>query len=108
MNEVEEMCDRVFMINRGRGVLYGELAKIKAGFRKNAVFLEYEGDLGDIAGVTVSRTGPGRAELTLGDGTEPQDVLKRLLGAGLTVNLFQVSTPPLNDIFLQVVEGHGA
>ncbi len=108
MNEVEEMCDRVFMINKGRGVLYGELAKIKAGYRKNAVFLEYEGTLGDIEGATISRTGEGRAELTLADGTEPQQVLEELLRRGMTINLFQVSTPPLNDIFLQVVGEHNA
>jgi ABC-2 type transport system ATP-binding protein len=103
MNEVEEMCDRVFMINKGRGVLYGELAKIKNDFRKNAIFLEYEGRLEDIAGVTINRTGAGRAELALADGGEPQKVLAELLRRGVTVNLFQVSTPPLNDIFLKVV-----
>ena len=108
MNEVEEMCDRVFMINKGRSVLYGELAKIKAGFRKNAVFLEYDGEFKDIKGVTVSPTGKGRAELTLSDGTEPQDVLTELIRQGVTVDLFQVSTPPLNDIFLQVVGEHNA
>jgi ABC-2 type transport system ATP-binding protein len=103
MNEVEEMCDRVFMINKGKGVLYGELAKIKDSYRKNAVFLEYEGDLGDLAGVTVTPTGEGRAELALAEGAEPQHVLERLIERGVTVNLFRVSTPPLNDIFLQVV-----
>jgi len=103
MNEVEEMCDRVFMINKGRGVLYGELAKIKAGYRKNAVYLEYEGTLGEVRGATVRQTGAGRAELALGEGTEPKDVMAGLVAQGLTVNLFQVSTPPLHDIFLQVV-----
>jgi len=108
MNEVEEMCDRVFMINKGKSVLYGDLARIKAGFRKNAVFLEYEGTLGEVKGAAVKQTGAGRAELTLAEDTEPQDVLTELVRQGVTVNLFQVSTPPLNDIFLQVVGEHNA
>ena len=29
MNQVEELCDRILMINRGQGVLYGKLADIK-------------------------------------------------------------------------------
>ena len=103
MNEVEELCDRVFMINRGKSVLYGDLAKIKAGYRKNAVYLEYEGDLGTLAGATVNAEGHGTAELTLQPGTSAQEVLAQLVGQGVTVNRYQVSTPPLHDIFLDVV-----
>jgi len=51
MNEVEELCDRILMINIGQAVLYGELAEIKSRYRKNSVFIEAEGELGLIKGI---------------------------------------------------------
>ena len=103
MNEIEELCDRVFMINRGRGVLYGELNEIKSRYRRNSVFLEYEGELGDVEGATRKQDERGAAELVLDEGITPQHVLEQLVRRGVTVNRYEVSTPPLHDIFLQVV-----
>ncbi len=103
MNEIEELCDRVFMINKGQGVLYGELAEIKSHYRRNSVFLEYEGELAELPGVTRRNDRPGSTELVLDEGTTPQIILEKLLETGITVNRYEVSTPPLNDIFLQVV-----
>ncbi len=40
MNQVEELCDRILMINKGQAVLYGSLAEIKSRYRNNSVFLE--------------------------------------------------------------------
>ena len=103
MNEIEELCDRVFMISKGRGVLYGELAEIKSRYRRNSVFLDYEGELGELAGVTRRNDRPGSTELVLDESVTPQIILKKLLEMGIIVNRYEVSTPPLNDIFLQVV-----
>jgi ABC-2 type transport system ATP-binding protein len=103
MNEVEEMCDRVFMINKGKGVLYGDLAKIKSRYRRNSVFLDYEGTLGTLEGVTIKSNDRGSTEILLNDGTTPQDVLQQIVRQGVTVNRYEVSTPPLHDIFLEVV-----
>ncbi len=36
MNDVEELCDRILMINRGRRVLYGDLEDIKSRYRSNS------------------------------------------------------------------------
>ena len=40
MNQVEELSDRILMINKGKAVLYGDLAEIKARYSNNAVLLE--------------------------------------------------------------------
>ena len=103
MNEIEELCDRVFMINKGRGVLYGELAEIKSRYRRNSVFLEYEGEFGDLKGVVQRNDRYGATELILNDETTPQKILEELLKLGITINRYEVSTPPLHDIFIQVV-----
>ncbi len=103
MNEIEELCDRVFMIHKGRGVLYGELAEIKSRYRRNSVFLEYEGEFGELKGVVRRNDRYGATELILNDETTPQEILEELVKLGVTINRYEVSTPPLNDIFLQVV-----
>ena len=107
MNEIEELCDRILMINHGRSVLYGNLAEIKARYRSNSVLLESEGELGEVPGVSEKRAHKGYLELVLDKGTTPQQVLESLVGRELVINRFEVATPPLNEIFLKVVgESH--
>jgi ABC-2 type transport system ATP-binding protein len=103
MNDIEELCDRIVMIDEGRTVLYGELAEIKSRYRNNSILLEYEGELGEVSGITRRQDHNGRTELFLDSGTTPQQVLAQLLQKGITINRFEVATPPLHDIFLQVV-----
>ena len=103
MNEVEELCDRIFMINKGRSVLYGELAEIKSRYRNNSIFLEYDGTPGEIEGVVGKRDYGKYVELFLDGETPPQKILEQLVNRGVSVNRFEVSTPSLNEIFLQVV-----
>lgn len=104
MNEVEELCDRILMMDDGRTVLYGNLAEIKERYRNNSVVVEYEGELGKVAGVVRRQEHNGHIELFLETGTAPQQVLAQLVNRGIVVKRFEVSTPPLHDIFLQVVE----
>ncbi len=104
MNEVEALCDRILMINKGCTVLYGELAEIKSRYRNNSVFLEFDGVLGEIEGVVGKKEHGEYVELFLDKETPPQKILRQLASRGVSVNRFEVSTPSLNEIFLQVVE----
>ena len=104
MNEVEALCDRILMINKGRPVLYGELAEIKSRYRNNSVFLKFDGVLGEIEGVVRKKVHGDYVELFLDGETPPQKILQDLISRGVEINQFEVSTPPLNEIFLQVVE----
>ncbi len=107
MNQVEEMCDRILMVNKGRAVLYGDLKEIKARYRNNAVRVDLKGDLGEIPGVAEKRPGRDYVELVLDGKTTPQQILETLVSRGIIVNLFEIATPPLNEIFLEVAgQGH--
>jgi len=103
MNEIEELCDRILMINHGCSVLYGNLAEIKSRYRSNSVLLEFEGEMGEVPGVAEKRTHKGYVELVLDGNTTPQQVLERLVSQRVVINRFEVATPPLNEIFLRVV-----
>jgi len=104
MNEVEELCDRVFMINEGRGVLYGELAEIKSRYRNNSIFLTCDRLPDKLPGVVGSKDHGKYIELLLDGHTLPQEILSVLINQGVIVDRFEVSTPSLNEIFIQVVK----
>jgi len=103
MNQVEELCDRILMINNGNTVLYGNLTEIKSRYRSHSVILDFEGELAQIQGVTFKRTHKGYVELVLDGNTTPKQVLERLVSTGIVINRFEVATPSLNEIFLEVV-----
>ena len=103
MNQVEELCDRILMVNNGRAVLYGDLAEIKSRYRGNSVFLDIEGELGDLSGVAEKRPHKGYVELVLDKKTTPQQLLERLVSRGIVINRFEIATPSLNEIFLREV-----
>ena len=102
MNDIEELCDRLLMINKGQAVLYGSLAEVKSKYRNNAVLIEVVGEIGVIEGVTEQRPHNGAIELKLDINTTPQMLLERLVKKGIVVNRFELSTPSLTEIFIKV------
>lgn len=102
MNKVEELCDRVLMIDRGHTILYGDLMETRARFRRNSVQVAAEGELGDLPGVVDRQLKNGTVELVLAPDTTPQAILDRLRDRGITINRFEVTTPSLHEIFLHL------
>jgi ABC-2 type transport system ATP-binding protein len=103
MNQVEELCDRILMVNNGQAVLYGDLTEIRSRYRGNSVLLDFEGELGEIPGVTEKRQHKGYIKLMLDGQTTPKQLLERLVSRGIAINRFEVATPSLNEIFLKEV-----
>jgi ABC-2 type transport system ATP-binding protein len=105
MHQVEEMADRMLMIDHGRQVLYGSVSEIRERFAENAVIVEGEGDWSALPGVALARPSDnGRAYvLTLSEGTHPDDVMEAAaIGSDYRVRRFELAVPSLNDIFLRV------
>ena len=67
-----------------------------------------DGEIGDINGVTERRTTKDGFELLLAEEASPQGVLDQLRGQGLEIQRFEITTPSLHSIFLNMVGGdHG-
>jgi len=107
MNQIEELCDRLFMINKGSKVLYGNLDDIKQKYRDNSVFISYEGNIGTLKGVIESRQNDGYTEFFLDNKTAPQDILQQLIDKRVTVTRFEIGTPSLNEIFIRIAGING-
>jgi ABC-2 type transport system ATP-binding protein len=105
MNQVEEMCNRILLINYGHAVLYGPLDEIKAQYAEHAVILECDELPETIAGVQRVEQHNHAYELVLEPDSSPQAVLWQLVQADVAISRFEVATPPLEEIFISVVEG---
>ena len=105
MNQVEELCDRILLIDHGHRVLYGTLQEIQDQFASRDIFVRPRTPLPDVIdGVMEIRELNGRFLLVLSEGVEPHQVLKTLVNQGVEMNAFEVAIPPLNEIFIQVVK----
>jgi ABC-2 type transport system ATP-binding protein len=109
MHQVEELCNRIVLINKGASVLYGEVREIKRNFSGNAVRLEGQGELGQLNGVLETRSHNGGWQMALAPGTGPQDVFRQIAANGtFRVQRFEIAEPSLDDIFVSVVQGKEA
>ncbi len=103
MHQVEELCDRILLIDDGYDVLYGRLDEIRRRYSGHAVLVSAAGDLPSLKGVVESAPHNGAVKLTLADETGPQDILSDLVAKGVIVERFEIAVPTLDEIFIRVV-----
>ena len=109
MEQVEQLCDDICLIARGRILLAGSLREVKQRFGRNTVVMEFDGDGAFLDALAregairlINRTNH-RVELALCNGTPPRRVLEAALSHVRELYRFEVSEPPLTEIFKQVV-----
>jgi ABC-2 type transport system ATP-binding protein len=102
MAAAERMCDRIFMIFRGRKVLDGAMEEIQARYALDTVRVRIDGGaalLRRLPGVeSVNDHGRLQEVRLTGD---PQHFLARLTSE-TTVHHFEVTRPSLHDIFIRI------
>jgi ABC-2 type transport system ATP-binding protein len=103
MHQVEELCDRIVLINKGRNVLYGNLDQIQRQYSGHAVRVRLDGELPPLAGVQAMAPHNGAVQLMLDQQTSPQDVLQQLVSNHSTIEQFEIALPSLDEIFIRVV-----
>lgn len=105
MHQVEELCDRILLIDEGRDVLYGDLNEIRRRYAGNAILVQSHRELPAIQGVEEMTNHNQAVKLTLSKGTTSQDVLNSLVAKGVVLEKFEVAIPTLDEIFIRVVKG---
>ena len=105
MEQVEQMCDDICLINHSTKVLGGSLRDVKRRFGRNTVVLDYEGGDGFLTEDLVKRQNrfANYSELALNDNADPQEILRRAISAGARINRFELVEPSLNEIFIESV-----
>ena len=105
METAERLCKEIALINKGKLVLSGSLAKVKDGFGKNSLLIEYEGDgafLGTLPGVARVDGYGSYSEIRLEAGADPQRILQAVAGR-VKVKKFEIVAPTLHNIFIEKV-----
>ncbi len=111
MEQVEQLCDDIFLIANGREVLHGSLRDIKRSFGKNTVTIEFSGGDGFLdrleadGAIRLRSRSSGHAEFRLLDGTTARHVLETALPSLDEVYRFELNEPPLSEIFVMAVNG---
>jgi len=102
MTTAEKMCDRIFMIFKGRKVLDGSLEEIQAQYGFDTVRLRTAGGAAALAGmpgIDVVNDYGQLQEIRLT--CDPQGFLQQLC-AKTAVNHFEITRPSLHDIFVRI------
>jgi len=103
MRQVEELCDRILLINRGANVLYGDLGQIRRQFSGHGVLVQVAGPLPEFSGVTSIEQHNGAVHLSLASDNTPQRIVKQLVDSDVLIERFEIAVPTLDEIFIQAV-----
>ncbi|HEV8284464.1 MAG TPA: ATP-binding cassette domain-containing protein [Chitinophagaceae bacterium] len=107
MEQVEEICDHIVLINKGKKILDGSVKRIKQDFKENlfSVGFEQEPSLNGNSIFDLIGKQDHSYVVKIKEGHKPTDVLKYFIQQNAEVLSFNEILPSLNDIFIRLVEG---
>jgi ABC-2 type transport system ATP-binding protein len=105
MHQVEELCDRIVLIDHGKVMLYGALHDIRHQFSGHSVTVRSSDQIPTLPGVDRIEPINGMVKLHLSPGTATQEVLRALVARNINLEQFEISMPTLDEIFIRVVQG---
>ena len=111
MEQVEQICDHITLINEGMNVLEGEVGDIRQQFKENVFKVEFDGELPSETGEKfhiLSREN-GSLTLQLHEGDDSNEILRLFVNKGIHIKHFEEILPGLNEIFIKQVQSlkHG-
>ena len=102
MEEVEKIADSVLMLKDGKAALYGDLEEIKKSFGENIIKLRFRGRLPRKTKFYEAKVEKNTAQLIPKDGVKNNDILKFLIKNDVKIINFDLSSPSLHEIFVQI------
>ncbi len=107
MHQVEELCDRILLIDHGRALLHGGIDSIRSQYAGNSIFIRTSEPLPSLDGIVDVEAHNAAQKLTLSPSTKPKEILNQLISIGIDVEWFEIAVPTLDEIFIQVVQEPG-
>jgi ABC-2 type transport system ATP-binding protein len=109
MEQVEEICDHIVLVNKGKKVLDGSVKQIKQEFKENLFRIAFDEKVipEHLAIHLFEVMGKTDNELVLKktEGFSSNDIISYFIHKGLTIHSFNEILPSLNEIFIRQVEG---
>ncbi len=107
MEQVEEICEHIVLINKGKKVLDGNMKQVKLDNKENLYRIDYEGTLPNHIGDQFKLESSSENELLIkvSPDEDSNQLLAALIQNNVHVTSFNEVLPTLNDIFIKQV-GH--
>lgn len=104
MEQAEQICDRVLLLDRGRTLLQGPISRVR-GTAERTLVIDYEGDgaiLATLPGIDRLNDAGVHAELSLAPDADPDALLALLVGR-IRIRRFELVEPSLHELFVRSV-----
>ena len=112
MEQVEEICDHIVLVNLGKKILDGTVDGIKQTHKQNLFSIKFEQEIlpEHLATYLFDVKEARGKELIIQKNAEfnNNDILQYFLGKGLMIHSFNEILPSLNEIFIRLVENTNA
>ena len=108
MEQVEEICDDIVLIDQGKKILEGKVKEIKEKYKENKFKVGFEGGLpSDVSRDTFDVISDSQNELIIKvkSGHRSNDLLRELINKGIEIKSYNEILPSINEIFINLVEG---
>lgn len=107
MEQVEEICDHIVLVNLGKKILDGTVADVKQQFKENIFSIQTSEafTVQDNSIFKVVNTAENIIQVKIQGGYKSNDVLHYLLDQNVNIISYNELLPSLNDIFIKLVEG---
>ncbi|MBC7934257.1 MAG: ABC transporter ATP-binding protein [Rhizobacter sp.] len=107
MEQVEEICNHIVLINKGKKILDGTVKQVKQDFKENIYRIGASVLPEHLATYIfeVVKHQPDELLIRLTHDSTPNDVLQYFISKGISIQSFNEVLPSLNDIFIKQVEG---
>ncbi len=110
MEQVEEICDHIILMNLGKKILDGTVTDVKQQFKENKFNVQFKGQPTALVSpiFTIEHQEKQQLILKINEGYNSNHVLNYLLQQDVLIERFNEILPSLNDIFIHLVEGSKA
>ena len=106
MEQVEEICDQIILINKGRKILDGKVDTVKQQFKENLYLLQTDSEQIPVThGFTIKERDGHEWIIQLNEHTSVNEMLTQLIANNVNIKGFNEILPSLNDIFIRLVNG---
>ena len=107
MEQVEEICNKIVLVNKGKKILDGSVQDVKQQFKENLFSIQLEKMPVSVQCNAFETIKTNKQELIvkIKDGFRPNDVLGYFINEGTNIISFKEMLPSLNEIFISLVEG---
>lgn len=106
MEQVEEICDHIVLMNLGKKILDGTVGDIKQQFKENSFLIQTDNEVAINPNPIFSTISNEKNKILvkINEGYQSNDVLKYLLQENVSIVAYNELLPSLNDIFIKLVE----